>query len=110
MTFETYTNRLVKRLEHLGYVSRKNLITISYYLPYYTNNNDGSSDLFNIHYEANCVKYMEDFNDNIWSLVHSYDYESLKHLYFLSKDFVIRAKKLQIQNKLKELEKDFQND
>lgn len=110
MTFETYTNRLVKRLENLGYVTRKNQKTVSFYLPNYTNKNDDSSDLFNIYYEANCVRYMEDFNDRFWSLVHNYDYESLKHLYFLSKDFVIRAKKIQIQKKLKEIENDFQND
>lgn len=107
MTFETYTNRLVNRLEHLGYVSRKNKKTISFYLPYYTNENGGSSDLFNIYYEANCVRFMKDFNDAFWSLVYSYDYETLKYLYILSKDFVVKAKKLQIQKKLKEIENDF---
>ena len=106
MTFETYTNLLTKRLEHLGYISRKNKKTVSFYLPYYTNN-VGSSDLFNIYYEANSVRYIEDFSDVFWLIVDEYDYASLKRLYILSKDFVIRAKKLQIKKKLKEIENDF---
>lgn len=106
MTFETYTNLLVKRLEHLGYVSRGGEKTLSFYLPNYENNL-GNSDLFNIYYEANSVRYVEDINDSFWSLVDNYDYESLKQLYFLSKDFVIKAKKLQIQKKLKDIENDF---
>lgn len=109
MTFETYTNLLVKRLEHLGYISRKNEKTVSFYLPNYTNVG-GSSDLFSIYYEANSVRFIEDFDDMFWSLVDYYDYESLKHLYILSKDFVIKAKKIQMKNKLKELEKDFENE
>ena len=110
MTFEIYTNRLVKRLEHLGYISRKNDNTLSFYLPNYTRIVGLNSDLFNISYEANTVKYVEDINDNIWSLVDFYDYETLKHLYILAKNFVIKSKKLQIKKKLKELEKDFQDD
>lgn len=35
MTFETYTNRLVKRLEHLGYISRKYGNCLTFYLPNY---------------------------------------------------------------------------
>lgn len=108
MTFETYTNLLTKRLEHLGYISRKNEKTLSFYLPYYENKNDICSDLFNIYYEANSVRYVEDINDSFWSLVDNYDYESLKQLYFLSKDFVIKAKKLKIKDKLNEINKDFQ--
>lgn len=107
MTFETYTNLLVKRLEHLGYVSRKNAKTVSFYLPYYTRMDGLNSDLFNIYYEANNVRYVEDMNYTIWSLVDNYDYESLKHLYNLAKFFVIKAKKLQIKKKLKEIENDF---
>ena len=107
MTFETYANRLVKRLEHLGYVSRKNEKTLSYYLPYFTRNEGINSDLFNIFYEANLVRYVEDLNDDFWSLVDNYDYESLEHLYNLARNFVIKAKKLQIKKKLKDIENDF---
>ena len=107
MTFEIYTNRLVKRLEHLGYISRKNDNTLSFYLPNYTRIVGLNSDLFYISYEANTVKYVEDIDDNFWSLVDFYDYESLEHLYNLSKKFVIKAKKLQIKKKLKEIENDF---
>ena len=35
MTYETYTNLLVKRLEHLGYISRKFGKSLSFYLPNY---------------------------------------------------------------------------
>ena len=107
MTFETYANRLVKRLEHLGYVSRKNEKTLSYYLPYFTRNEGINSNLFNIFYEANLVRYVEDLNDDFWSLVDNYDYESLEHLYNLARNFVIKAKKLQIKKKLKDIENDF---
>ena len=110
MTFEIYTNRLIKRLEHLGYISRKNDNTVSFYLPNYTRIDGLNSDLFNIFYEANTVRYAEDINDNFWSLVEFYDYETLKHLYNLAKKFVIKAKKLQIKKKLNELEKDFKDD
>lgn len=108
MTFETYSNRLMKRLEHLGYISRGDEKNISFYLPM---NNISHLNLFNIHYEANIVRlrYVEDFNDNFWSIVDYYDYESLEHLYNLAKNFVIKAKKLQIKKKLKEIEKDFQD-
>ena len=105
MTFETYANRLVKRLEHLGYISRGDEKNISFYLPM---NNISHLNLFNIRYEAkNIVRYVEDFNDNFWSIVDYYDYESLEHLYNLAKNFVIKAKKSQIKKKLKEIENDF---
>lgn len=110
MTFEIYTNRLIKRLEHLGYISRKNEKTLSFYLPYFTRTEGLNSDLFNILYEINLVRYVEDLNDDFWSLVEYYDYESLDHLYNLAKIFVTKAKKLQIKKKLEELEKDFQDD
>lgn len=107
MTFETYANILVKRLEHLGYISRKNEKTLSFYLPYYTRTEGLNSDLFNIFYEANNVRYVEDINDTFWTLVDNYDSESLEHLYNLAKKFVIKSKKLQIKKKLKEIENDF---
>ena len=47
-------------------------------------------------------------NDNFWSTVDYYDYESLEQLFNIAKIFVIKAKKLQIQKKLKEIENDFQ--
>lgn len=106
MTFETYTNLLVKRLEHLGYISRKFGKYLSFYLPNY--NKGLNSDLFNICYEDNTVRYVEDINDTFWSTVDYYDYESLEHLFNLAKIFVIKAKKLQIKKKLKEIENDFQ--
>lgn len=107
MTFETYVNMLVKRLEHLGYLSRKNEKTLSFYLPNYTRTEGLNSDLFNIFYEANNVRYVEDINDTFWTLVDNYDSESLEHLYNLAKKFVIKSKKLQIKKKLKEIENDF---
>lgn len=109
MTFETYTNILVKRLEHLGYLSRNNGKTLSFYLPYYERTEGLNSDLFNIFYSANKVRYVEDINDTFWSLVDYYDCESLDHLYNLAKKFVIQSKKLQIKNKIKDIEKDFKN-
>ena len=108
MTFEIYTNRLVKRLEQLGYISRKFGKSLSFYLPNYIKDLRFNSDLFNICYGDNTVRYVKDINDTFWSTVDYYDYESLEHLYNLAKIFVIKAKKLQIQKKLKEIENDFQ--
>lgn len=112
MTFETYTNLLVKRLEQLGYISRKFGKSLSFYLPNYIKDlsfiSDYSYYLFNINYEDNTVRYVEDINDTFWSTVDYYDYESLEHLFNLAKIFVIKAKKLQIKKKLKEIENDFQ--
>ena len=110
MTYETYTNLLVKRLEHLGYISRKFGKSLSFYLPNYIKDLRFNSDLFNICYGDNTVtvRYVEDINDTFWSTVDYYDYESLEHLYNLAKIFVIKAKKLQIQKKLNEINKDFQ--
>lgn len=110
MTFETYTNRLVKRLEHLGYISRKYGKYLSFYLPNYNKDlcfNSDYSYLFSIYYGNNTVRYVEDINDTFWSIVDYYDYESLEHLYNLAKNFVIKAKKSQIKKKLKEIENDF---
>ena len=64
MTFETYTNRLVKRLEQLGYISRKFGKYLSFYLPNY--NKGLNSDLFNICYGDNTVRYVKDINDTFW--------------------------------------------
>lgn len=108
MTFEIYTNRLVKRLEHLDYVSRKFGKYLSFYLPNSIKDLRLNSDLFSICYGDNTVRYVEDINDTFWSKVDYYDYESLEHLYNLAKIFVIKDKKLQIQKKLKEIENDFQ--
>lgn len=110
MTFETYTNRLVKRLEQLGYISRKFGKSLSFYLPNYIKDLKFNSDLFNICYGDNTgtVRYVEDINDTFWSTVDYYDYESLEHLFNLAKIFVIKAKKLQIKKKLKKIENDFQ--
>ena len=110
MTFETYTNLLVKRLEHLGYISRKFGKYLSFYLPNYNKDLKLNSYLFNICYGDNTgtVRYVEDINDTFWSTVDYYDYESLEHLFNLAKIFVIKAKKLQIKKKLKEIENDFQ--
>lgn len=110
MTFETYANRLVKRLEHLGYISRKYGKYLSFYLPNYNKDlcfNSDYSYLFSIYYGNNTVRYVEDINDTFWSIVDYYDYESLEHLYNLAKNFVIKAKKSQIKKKLKEIENDF---
>ena len=111
MTFETYTNLLVKRLEQLGYVSRKFGRYLSFYLPNYNKDLSLKCDysyLFSICYGDNTVKYVEDINDTYWSIVDYYDYESLNHLYILAKQYLIKEKEQKIKNKLKELENDFQ--
>lgn len=64
-------------------------------------------DLFNICYGNNTIRYVEDINDNFWSIIDYCDYNSLEHLYNLAKNFVVKNKKLQIKKKLKEIEKDF---
>ena len=111
MTFETYANRLVKRLEHLGYISHKYGKYLSFYLPNYNKDLSFNSDysyLFSICYGDNTVKYVEDINDTYWSIVDYYDYESLNHLYNLANQYLIKAKEQNIKNKWKELENDFQ--
>ena len=99
MSFETYTNRLVKRLEHLCYASRKYGKYLSFYLPNYPDTNEFIY-LFSIYYGNNTVRYVEDINDTFWSFIDYYDYESLEHLYNLAKNFVIKAKKLQIEARI----------
>lgn len=85
MTFEIYTNRLVKRLEQLGYISRKFGKYLSFYLPNSIKDLRLNSDLFSICYGDNTVRYVKDINDTFWSKVDYYDYESLEHLYNLAK-------------------------
>ena len=98
----------MKRLEHLGYISRKFGKSLSFYLPNYIKDLRINSDLFNICYGDNTVRYVKDINDTFWSTVDYYDYESLEQLFNIAKIFVIKAKKLQIQKKLNEINKDFQ--
>lgn len=108
MTFENAAKLFKRKLTNLGYKIKDT--TIDFCEFFYIENYCGSVNLFKIDYDNHCFYYAATPYDFAWTTIHNYTFTNLKNLYLLAKQNSINAKQQKINNKLMDIEKDFQDD
>ena len=106
MTFDTAAKLLKQKLNKLGY----KFITSDDCDLFYLENYYYSINLFKIEYKYKSIYYVSHPKDQFWTPVYIYDFHNLKELYEMANHQCIDAKHQRVNKKLKELEKDFQDD
>lgn len=104
MTFETAAKLIKQKLTKLGYKFRTSDDCDLFYLDNYY-----SINLFKIEYKYKSIYYASHPKDHFWTPVYTYDFSNLKELYVRAKQHYLAVKEQKIKDKLKELEKDFQD-
>ena len=108
MTFENAAKLIKQKLTKLGYKLKST--TIDNCELFYIENYYYSINLFKIEYNFKSINYVSHPQDQFWTPVYIYDFHNLKEIYEMANNLCMDAKRQRVNKKLKELEKDFQDD
>ena len=108
MTFDNAAKLIKQKLTKLGYKLKSTTIDDCEF--FYLENYYDSINLFKIEYQYKSIHYASHPQDPFWTPVYTYTFSDLKELYVMAKHHSINVKTQRVKNKLKELEKDFQDD